>query len=368
MKECYRVSKPGATALVWAIPRTSHWTATAIENAGWEIKDIIMHIFGSGFPKATDVLKSGEKSGKDMTGWNGWKSHGLKPAAEHWIMAMKPNEGSYADNALRYGVAGLNINGARIPCSNKTKFPVGEYSTDTPVGKIRNEQRTGDPNPQGRFPTNVILSCECDEVIDNNHTNPDCPCYMLDEQSGKTKGFNDTGGASRFFYQAKASRSERNMGCEGLEDGQPKRWNKGGEWTNNTTPSKNNHPTVKPLKLMEYLCLLTKTPKQYTCEDCGFTLPIAFVDETTTRQRKEDKENDYNLSSLQENNKDIKCCPKCGGNIISHHGIVLDCFAGSGTTCMAAKKMARDFIGIEKEKEYCVIAEARIGAIQKPLF
>jgi site-specific DNA-methyltransferase (adenine-specific) len=137
---------------------------------------------------------------------------------------------------------------------------------------------------------------------------------MLDEQSGGVGGdkrkskstydkgiwgnaravesnalYNDAGGASRFFYCAKSSRSERNMGLEGL----------------------NNHPTVKPLKLMEYLCILTKTPKG---------------------------------------------------------GVILDPFTGSGTTLIAAKKIGRDFIGIEKEKEYCEIAEARIKAIPKPLF
>lgn len=128
---------------------------------------------------------------------------------------------------------------------------------------------------------------------------------------------------SRIIYTPKASRAERNMGCEGLEE------KRGGSMEANITDkmqlggaslkgqpkeiqsTKNNHPTVKPLKLMEYLCILTKTPKG---------------------------------------------------------GIILDPFAGSGTTCMAAKKTGRDYIGIEKEPEYCKIAEARIKAVQTPLF
>ena len=120
---------------------------------------------------------------------------------------------------------------------------------------------------------------------------------------------------TRIIYCAKASRSERNMGCEGLEE----RQTTGGGGTNNTpddvcgkygsikAKQQNTHPTVKPLKLMEYLCILTKTPTG---------------------------------------------------------GIILDPFAGSGTTLMAAKKIGRDYIGIEKESEYVKIAEARLRAVK----
>ena len=192
MVECYRVAKPGATALVWALPRTSHWTATAIENAGWFIKDIIMHIFGSGFPKSLDIGKQIDKmqgnerekigikyTGKDFAdeelrkqgsmmqtrktearkdiietkGNSKWEGYGtsLKPAAEHWILAMKPNEGNYAENALKYGVAGLNIDGGRI----------GSETIDThnaPKGTFAGgeQDRGSDTNSykkhQGRFP------------------------------------------------------------------------------------------------------------------------------------------------------------------------------------------------------------------------
>jgi site-specific DNA-methyltransferase (adenine-specific) len=339
--EALRVAKPGATLLCFGGTRTWHRLACGLEDAGWAIKDTLMWLYGQGFPKATDISKQiDKKAGKEreIIGemispdgkpysqrqpkawtpqfsdykiynapppkitkpatpeanlWNGWKSHGLKPAWEPIIMAMKPNEGSYSDNALRWGVAGLNIDGGRI-------------------------KTAPDSVSKGRFPANVILECICDEIIEgkekkepysykgksykvegfikNNqpqapsnyndaksgriHTNPECPCYILDKQSGIN--------ASRFFYIAKTSKSERNMG--GVV---------------------NNHPTVKPLKLMEYLCILTKTPTG---------------------------------------------------------GIVLDPFAGSGTTCMAAKKTGRNYIGIELEEEHAKIAEARVGSIQKPLF
>jgi site-specific DNA-methyltransferase (adenine-specific) len=401
-KECLRVAKPGATLLCFGGTRTWHRLACAIEDAGWVIKDTLMWLYGSGFPKATDISKQIDKMkgverkviGKNpnIVGrirpkgatnclgagtkieltesttpeaqlWNGWKSHGLKPAWEPIIMAMKPNEGSYAENALKYSVSGLAIDLARIGGGWKDK-------------NIRG----------GRFPSNVILECTCDKVIEGKasgsrghwskskttgfgkfgggkseyqgigekdnmkaiiHTNPECPCYMLDKQSGNCKsggsgnqykrnlnynassyqfggrGNTDikpsTGGASRFFYVAKASRSERNMGLENLPDkpaGQSMRDDKftrehmGNTPANKREPIKNNHPTVKPLKLMEYLCLLTKTPTG---------------------------------------------------------GIVLDPFAGSGTTGMACKKVDRDFILIEKEKEYCQIAEARINSTPAPL-
>ena len=153
MRECLRVLKPGAHALVWAIPRTSHWTATAVENAGFEIRDVVTHLFGSGFPKSLDISKAIDKAagarGHDGTRFNaagdGEKSNGgskfrsdhpeyvkpeaatpdakkwqgfgtaLKPAAEFWILARKPlSEKTVAANVLKHGTGGLNIDGCRV--------------------------------------------------------------------------------------------------------------------------------------------------------------------------------------------------------------------------------------------------------------
>ena len=162
-------------------------------------------------------------------------------------MAVKPNEGSYVDNAIKWGVAGLNILESRIPCNQKAephkkrnagtlagggqslfekygdnpKFPVGKYSTDTPVGKIRNEERMADEHPDSRYPSNLIID---ENVVD------------------------ELGAPSRFFYCAKASKEEREMGCDKLEIKQAK-----GGGTNNTpddvcgkygsikSPSHNHH-------------------------------------------------------------------------------------------------------------------------------
>ncbi len=430
-KECLRVLKPGGTALIFAGSRTQHRMAVNVEDAGFILKDCIMWLYGSGFPKATDLSLQFDKKacmeqltkqlgrtpnkkefddvwkvfrevgrlrtdgrgaspqkinnhGQGDTGighadgskqqyhetkpctpeailWNGWKSHGLKPAYEPILVAMKPNEGTYANNALVHGVSGLNINEGRIGTEITTTYRNGnsggeKYGKDNRIGKWE--------NPPGRYPANIILSCTCDEVepweewIDRTKESGgtwreweslktshelDCPVRMLDEQSGISKstggngkasmktapndvygtykeghksanlgGLGDKGGASRFFYCAKASKRERNAGCEGLEE----KWGSDEYRPNDdgssglqsrlhgaTKKGTNHHPTVKPLALMKYLCTLTATPTG---------------------------------------------------------GMILDPFMGSGTTGVAAKILGRPFIGIDQDENSCVIAKARI--------
>jgi len=369
-QECLRVLKPGGTLLCFAGTRTQHRMAVNVEDAGFILKDVIMWLYGSGFPKATDISKQldkgherkvvgtgtagkgfnkvkgfGENTTKggeattewDVTEpvtdeaklWDGWKSHGLKPAYEPILVAMKANEGSYANNALVRGVSGLNIDAARIPFESEAdkKSAVFGRGTDILGGNyVGGEHGTGEtnilPDDKGRFPANVILDKEAGE--------------MLDEQTGLVGGdareskstydkgawgnmdavssnalYNDKGGASRFFYCAKASKAEKNAGLVGMaekikdpEYRQP---------TGNAMVDrihgcgkklKNHHPTVKPLDLMEYLCKLTSTPTG---------------------------------------------------------GIVLDPFCGSGSTCKAAYNVGREYIGIDREVEYCEIARKRIA-------
>jgi len=264
----------------------------------------------------------------------------LKPGWESIVVARKPlSEKNVAKNILRWGTGGINIDGSRISlnggkkmsggCKGNRSGRVGYFLTDKDP-KIRED------NTKGRFPANLILECICDEVVEGKeitkepeevkggiwqksegkpagrtykgtgtiHTNPLCPCYMLDTQQK---------GVSRFFYCAKASRSERNIGCEGLEDksaGMTMRDDKftrehmGNTPTVNRKPIKNNHPTIKPLALCEYLVKLVTPPK----------------------------------------------------------GICLDPFAGSGTTLIACKNQGFNFIGIEKESEYVSISLARLKA------
>lgn len=251
-RECVRVLKPGAYALVWALPRTSHWTATALEEAGFEVRDVITHLFGQGFPKSMDVSKAidkklgakrerlrGVRSGvvrdtyaqdawslefKDSVlspvpltdearQWQGWGT-GLKPAAEFWILARKPlAEKSVAANVLRWGTGGVNIDGCRVG-TERVKTDGRKCGGEAIYGGgkgITSEGFKGQAH-EGRFPANVILE------------EPD----LLGE-------------AARFFYCPKASQKERGEG--------------------------NHHPTVKPLALMRYLCRLV-TPPGGTVLDC----------------------------------------------------------------------------------------------------
>lgn len=279
-KEALRIAKPGTHMLVAGLPRMIHRMICSIEDAGWEVRDLLMHLFGQGFPKSHNFGKKMEER------WHGYGTV-LKPAWEGWVLFMKPLEGTFAQNAEKWGVGGLNIDGSRIGTIVETWPATRAYCRSQPGAPSKGKQSCGDP-PPGRWPANLILDEEATE--------------MLDEQSGLA--------ASRFFYCAKASPSERNAGLEGmpLKDspfGENRENGNGlGMKGKQMLPRNNFHPTVKPLTLMQYLLKLVMPP-----------------------------------------NPDA---------------IILDPFAGSGTTILAAKQLGFNAIGIEKEKEYVEIADNRI--------
>ena len=342
MQECNRVLKPGAHGFVWALPRTSHWTATALENAGFEIRDIVTHVFGSGFPKSHNISKAidkkfgvdreviGEKispytstnRNKNITmgkhkvavsdsGYevhkitapatdqakqhDGWGT-ALKPASEHWILIRKPFKGTVADNVLKHGTGGINIDASRVGSENLSKQWDRKWNENQGELGKRYSQKSregGKVVPNGRFPANFICSGEAREMLDEqsgvlksgdlspNNNVKQSTGWSGGSQADRVKSVfkSNKGGASRFFYCAKASKSERG--------------------------ADNNHPTVKAQKLMRYLITMV-TPQG---------------------------------------------------------GTVLDPFMGSGSTGVAAKTLGFNFIGIEKEKEYFCIAKARIESI-----
>jgi site-specific DNA-methyltransferase (adenine-specific) len=298
--------KPGALMMVFGGTRTYHRLTCAVEDAGWEIRDCLMWLHGQGMPKAGDIGKMVDKArgdkclAKQFTGW----ANALKPAWEPIVLAMKAMDGTTAHNAETYDVAGLNINGGRIKTDELFKVPQSDPSkregvVGTNLGITRSSkkvfqaaQRESIAKTQelGRYPANLIL----DEEI----------AHLLDEQTGTlTSGTNcvrskvgnfgehgglgrpgdvqvtygDSGGASRFFYTAKASKSEKGKG--------------------------NDHPTVKPLALMKYLLTLLSTPTG---------------------------------------------------------GLILDPFAGSGTTLLAAKQLGRRCIGVELDEHNCEIIAGRL--------
>lgn len=227
-----------------------------IEDAGWIIRDSVCWLHSEGFPKSHDIGKELKKRIPSTDNWDGYGT-ALKPAWEPVILAMKPKEGTFTDNALRHGCGGLNIDGCRIGTSGGTKrshqAPYSRKANGTD-DRSRHWARTGhdvDNIRMGRWPANLLL----DEVA----------AKVLDQQSGVSRsrrfairnatsnvgngrtlgrfpsrpatasGFDDEGGASRFFYCAKASENER-LG--------------------------NEHPTVKPLRLCEYLARLILPPQQ----------------------------------------------------------------------------------------------------------
>lgn len=397
MRECHRVMKPGSHGFVWAIPRTSHWTATALEDAGFQVKDIVTHIFGSGFPKSnaidkaldrakysdTDLLfratswirerriklgltnkfldevagvtggachwtalppngqphiptlerwekletvlgppppwlkelikpshelgenwKAREVVGQyvdDAGGiggvafrgtnrnitkptiemskkWKGWGT-ALKPASEHWILIQKPiSEHNIAANVKKYGTGGLNIDASRIPVHGKIPstsnldFRDGGFLWDT---SERSRRSTYHQHPEGRFPANLIVTRSSD---------PNCPARQLNLQSEQetevASYFKNFMPETPFFYCKKPDKSEK-----GLD---------------------NIHPTVKPLRLMRYLCKMLNPPG----------------------------------------------------------GTVLDPFMGSGSTGVGALFENFRFIGIERDENYHQIAERRLRGVK----
>lgn len=328
-EQCLRVLKPGGHLLAFGGSRTYHRLACAIEDAGFEIRDQIMWVYGSGFPKSLDVAKavegkvttgsSNKKDFKLLTGeqvdrgnwgiakqqfvhgqretnydetagetrlgklkpttdeakrWVGWGT-ALKPAHEPIVVARKPLDGTVADNVLKWNIGGLNIDGCRVVSAESD-------------GHAESQQ-----NEQGRFPANFIHDGS-DEVLE---LFPDSKAGKPREDRGrggiwsKSDGtpcgpqYGDNGSAARFFYCAKANKKDRN---EGAQDGT------------------NTHPTVKPTELMRYLCRLVTPP----------------------------------------------------------NGTILDPFTGSGSTGKAAMLEQYEFIGIELQPEYLKIAENRIRHAQ----
>ena len=328
--EVYRVLKPGGHALSFGGTRTYHRMVVNIEDASFEIRDQIQWIYGSGFPKSHNIGKAVDKlqgndrelgkskgtyvsSGGQLLGENtrterfdtkgqsefeGWGT-ALKPANEPICLARKPlSEKSVAENVLKWGTGGINIDGCRVGSETITTNYYDANNVEgclSQPGSISKEgQNFKTTQHEGRFPANIILECICEG---EGHTNADCPCRILDEQSG---------GASRFFYQAKVSKAERNMGLDEFEE-KEKIGNLSDIVSDSKLKVKNNHPTVKPVSLMTYLVRMVTPP----------------------------------------------------------NGIVLDPFMGSGSTGIAAQLEGFRFVGMEMDENYFKIAEARINNFEK---
>jgi len=352
--ECLRVLKPGGHLLSFGGARTYHRMVINIEDAGFEIRDQLMWIFGSGFPKSLAIGKAVDKAqgnkrevigkydsrakfdncerkstgqsgifnesyGKvDLTApasddskqWEGWGT-GLKPAHEPIVLARKPlSESTIVKNVLKHGTGGMNIDGCRVGNIGYTNGGKNlGIAFGTGDGIKKNERCDGS---QGRFPANLIIDgsdevlAEFPETKSGKTTDKFTANSMFGKRKMKAQNGSE-GSAARFFYTAKASKSERNKGLKGFEEKRVNymaKANGTGEASMDSFSSinANHHPTVKPIALMRYLCRLITPAK----------------------------------------------------------GIVLDPFCGSGSTCCAAVLEGFNYIGIELEQEYCEMSRARI--------
>lgn len=365
--QAFRVLKPGGHLLAFGGTRTYHRLACAIEDAGFEIRDSLVWMYGSGFPKSLDVSKAIDKAagaerevtdsipdrwaGKggvyrraeqdeadtvnltapatpEAAQWEGWGT-ALKPAWESIVVARKPLTGTVAANVLEHGTGALNVDGCRVKLG-EAETGASVYSGATGPGFSMDGERalgavevTG--NDAGRWPANVVLDEAAAALLDEQSgerggnfatrgESQDGQIFGYGNDRGDDKrGYGDNGGASRFFYVAKASRAEREAGLADFEA----RNDTAHRRTNLQTADRphlrglikrrNVHPTVKPISLMRWLVRLVTPPG----------------------------------------------------------GLVLDPFTGSGTTGCAAVLEGFDFIGIEREAEYAEIAQARIKHWQR---
>ncbi|REJ65600.1 MAG: site-specific DNA-methyltransferase [Planctomycetota bacterium] len=356
--EVLRVLKPGAMLLAFGGTRTFHRLTCAIEDGGFEVRDCLVWMYGSGFPKSLDIGKAIDKAagaqrkvigdkldqpgyhlhdsagdgcyggGKglhapgtdarlkaaqvtapataDAKLWDGWGTS-LKPAWEPIVLAMKPLDGTFAHNAVTHGVAGLNIDDSRIG-TGEGGTREGEPTADKRYTDRGSTNFAPKPGPRGgdakgRWPANALLDEQAAQALDHQTGTLKSGKMKAGQRRKKSKNkggyhdnfpdeatatgtYGDAGGASRFFYCAKANKKDRT--CNGQVE--------------------NNHPTVKPRSLMEYLCRLVTPP---------------------------------------------------GG------GIILDPFMGSGSTGIAASLTGNRFVGIELEHESFETARRRIEVISE---
>jgi DNA modification methylase len=356
-REAFRVAKPGAHLLAFGGTRTYHRLASAIEDAGWEVRDTLCWGYASGFPKSLDVSKAIDKAAgaeREVTGrdemrfarlknqldgsvstgdqwehgprnvditapatdlareWQGWGT-ALKPAWEPIVLARKPLRGTVAGNVTEYGTGALNIDGCRIDGSERSGG--GPRPTRVATGGF-NMSEAGDRPEGGRWPANVILT---DPIFDGDTPgvvgggiadggisvrrngvagSPDSPVGNFGAVMAPgtpDAGYGDSGTYSRFFLVPKSSRSDREPVIVSPLRADSSRHNQ--------------HPTVKPTDLMRHLVRLVTPPG----------------------------------------------------------GVVLDPFLGSGTTAIAAELEGFEWVGIEREAEYCAIAEARLNGTQRGL-
>jgi len=283
-REALRVLKPGGHLLAFGGTRTFHRLTCGIEDAGFEVRDCLSWLYGSGFPKSLNL--DGE--------WQGWGT-ALKPAWEPCVVARKPLAGTVAENVQQHGTGALNVDGCRI-AGDVPQVTQGVNSNGSGY-RVATVAQESNPHAAGRWPANVAFDEQAAAMLDAQRgerasspfrsassigAKAERQNVSFAEQDYSGRGYTDNGGASRFFYTAKASRADRS-----------------------TNGANNTHPTVKPTELMRWLVRMVTPPG----------------------------------------------------------GVVLDPFAGSGSTLVAARAEGVRCIGIEREDEYAQIIAARLSQL-----
>lgn len=351
-RECLRVLKPGGFLIAFGGTRTYHRLACAIEDGGFDVRDMLAWLYGSGFPKGTDKAKI-------PAAWNGWNT-ALKPALEPACLARKPMEGTLAENLLKWGTGALWIDGCRIALDENEEIETTgaggiplRHSVDAP--RVGNGAPDRDPRLP-RWPANVlhdgseevlaIFPQSAGQLADSSSSSSSRKTQYVygnmkrgngregEPSAGSANeggvGFKmkpgvrrgDAGSAARFFYCAKADKVDRNDGLYDLPDrlfgmsggaaaaaARGEHYDNGDSGMNRTKVVKNNHPTVKPTDVMRWLCKMVTPPS----------------------------------------------------------GLLLDPFMGSGSTLKAAELEGFSAIGIELDADYAEIARRRIAS-DAPLF
>ena len=319
--ELLRVLKPGAMGLHFGGTRMWHRLATNLEDAGFELRDTVMWLYGSGFPKSHNISKAldkaagaerevigavvrGPRDGSTTSGieggagyrfgtcspittpttpaakqWEGWGT-ALKPAWEPALLVQKPLAGTFANNALTHGCGALNVEGCRVGLAEGEVLTGGFGNAGIGLSQGVAESDNGrgvewQSSTVGRFPANLILDEEAGEALDATQPvskskrstgprsgKPNGVLGAFQGQEDAIKTYDGEGGPSRFFYCAKVSTKERNAGLAAFAD---KEWAADGACVpalerRPFNPSKNNHPTLKPIALTEYLARLLLVP------------------------------------------------------------------------------------------------------------
>lgn len=405
MRECYRVLKPGAHGLVWALPRTSHWTATALEDAGFEVRDVITHLFGSGFPKSHDVSKAIDKAagaerpvvGKGQwagrgaisadgsnDGWKRpsheqhtdrfitapatddarqWQGYGtaLKPASEHWILIRKPlSEKTVAANVLKHGTGGINIDGCRIGTTDKFGGGAKRGTDGAIYGKFDTYEK-GDGfvegSSLGRFPANLVLSHNDDcELVGTKKVKPGNGSGRAGKGANGFRteyvgGVKDADGFTGGFVSEDGTETVEAWQCtEGCavrmldEQSLASGMHSAGAARDGSTAK-----VAESYNASGYELPANRNMRRLG--DSGGASRFYYVAKASKSDRGE--------GNTHPTVKSTKLMEYLVRLVTPAGGTVIDPFMGSGSTGVAAKREGFGFVGIERDPDYLAIAQKR---------